>query len=194
MYEAPPRRVYSNPGLPPIVHTVPNRAEYRVMLEEDIRKARQLADTVIISWHWGLSPFQIHPGARAGDVEVMEYQKEMGHFAIDCGADIVIGHHSHEPQPIEVYKGKPILYSLGNFVHDLDDFHNRTLMAIMVRCRLRNGKIHRLSLLPGLIYGNGPPDFTLPSESTEVVNRIKEMSLPFGTRFDVGEEDIQVVI
>jgi len=52
----------------------------------------------------------------------MEYQKEMGHFAIDSGADMVIGHHSHQPQPIEVYQGKPILCSLANFVHDLAGF------------------------------------------------------------------------
>jgi poly-gamma-glutamate synthesis protein (capsule biosynthesis protein) len=38
----------------------------------------------------------------------MEYQKEMGRYAIDCGADMVVGHHPHEPQPIEIYKGKPI--------------------------------------------------------------------------------------
>ena len=185
---------YSHPGSPPIVHTVPDRAEHRDMLEEDIRKARKEADVVIMSWHWGLSPFQVQPGARAGDVEVMEYQKEMGHFAIDCGADLVAGHHSHEPQPIEVYKGKPILYSLANFVHDRYGFHDRTLMAILVRCLIHDGKIHRLSFVPGMLHGYGPPVFTWPSESPDVVNRMKEMSSPFGTQFEVGEEDVTVVL
>ncbi|MFC1870430.1 CapA family protein [Chloroflexota bacterium] len=193
LYEAP-TRVHSNPGLPPIVHTIPDRGEHRSALEEDIRAARQQADVVIVSWHWGLSPYQIYPDAGAGEVEVMEYQKEMGHFAIDSGADMVIGSHPHQPQPIEVYKGKPILYSLANFVHDLAAFRERTLMAILVRCLLRDGKIHRLSYIPGTIYGNGPPDFTRPSQSPDVVKRMSEMSLPFGTQFEVGEEDVSVVL
>ena len=193
LYEAP-ARVHSNPGLPPIVHTIPDRGEHRSALEEDIHTAREQADVVIVSWHWGLSPFQIYPNAKAGEVEVMEYQKEMGHFAIDSGADMVIGHHSHQPQPIEVYKGRPILYSLANFVHDLWGFRDRTLMAILVRCLLRDGKIHRLSYIPGMLHGNGPPNFTRPAQSTEVVKSISAMSSPFGTRFEVGEEDVAVVL
>lgn len=193
MYEAP-TRVHSNPGLFPIVHTVPDRGEHRAALEEDIRKTRELADVVIVSWHWGLSPNQVHPGAGPGEVEVMDYQKEMGHFAIDCGADMVIGHHPHQPQPIEVYKGKPILYSLANFVHDLAAFREATFMAIFTRCLIRDGKIHQLSFIPGTIQGNGPPVFAKPSEVPEVVDRMLEMSAPFGTRFEVGEEEITVVL
>jgi len=44
---------------------------------------------------------------------------------------MVVGHHPHEPQPIEIYKGKPILYSLANFVHDLGSFKHRKLMALL---------------------------------------------------------------
>ena len=193
LYE-PPERVHSNPGLLPIVHTVPDCGVHRAALEEDICLAREQADVVIVSWHWGLSPYQIYPNAGAGDVEVMEYQKEMGHFVIDCGADMVIGHHSHQPQPIEVYKGMPILYSQANFVHDLEGFRERTLMAIMVRCLVRDGKIHELSYIPGTIRGHGPPDFTRPAQSEEVVNRISEMSSPFGTQFEVREEEVAVIL
>src|SRR5919106_502444 len=193
LYE-PPARVHSNPGLLPIVHTVPDRGEHRLALEEDIRAAREQADVVIVSWHWGLSPYQIYPNAGAGEVEVMEYQQEMGHFAIDAGADMVIGHHSHQPQPMEVYHGKPILYSLANFVHDLGGFRERTLMAILVRCLISDGKIQRLSYVPGTIQGHGPPDFTRPSQSGEVVKRISEMSSPFGTQFEVGEEEVTLVL
>ncbi|MEE8443285.1 MAG: CapA family protein [Dehalococcoidia bacterium] len=193
IYEAP-IRVHSNPGLPPIVRTIPDRGEHRDALVEDITEARKQADVVIVSWHWGLSPYQVHPGAGAGEVEVMDYQKEMGHFAIDSGADMVIGTHPHQPQPIEVYKGKAIFYSLANFVHDLGTFGEMTLMAYLVRCLIRDGKIHRLSFVPGTIHGHGPPDFTRPSQSPEVVQRFKEMSAPFGTQFEVGEEDVTIVL
>jgi len=167
---------------------------HRAALEEDIRVAREQADVVIVSWHWGLSPYQIYPNAGAGELEVMEYQKEMGHFVIDCGADMVIGHHSHQPQHIEVYKGKPILYSLANFVHDLDGFREQSLMAILVRCLIADGKIYRLSFVPGVLRGHGPPDFARPSQAPEVVKRITYMSLPFDTRFEIGEEDVAVVL
>jgi len=44
------------------------------------------------------------------------YQKILARYAIDHGASVVIGHHPHVVQPIEFYKGKPIFYSLGNFI------------------------------------------------------------------------------
>jgi poly-gamma-glutamate synthesis protein (capsule biosynthesis protein) len=193
IYEAP-ARVHSNPGLPPIVHTIPDAGEHRTALEEDIRTARAQADVVIVSWHWGLSPDQVHPHAGPGDVEVMQYQKEMGRFSIDAGADMVIGHHSHQPQPIEVYKGRPIFYSLANFVHDLAGFRERTFMAFMLRCQLRDGKIHRVSFVPGMIQGHGPPEFGRPNERPEVVKRMLDMSTPYGTQFQVGAEDVNIVL
>jgi poly-gamma-glutamate synthesis protein (capsule biosynthesis protein) len=193
IYEAP-TQVFSNPGRPPIVHTIPDAGEYRTALQEDIEAARQQADVVIVSWHWGLSPYQVHPNAGPGEVDVMQYQKEMGRFSIDVGADMVIGHHSHQPQPIEVYNGRPILYSLANFVHDLAGFRERKLMAFLLRCQLRDGKIHKLSFVPGNIQGHGPPTYGRPSEVPDVVQRMIDMSAPYGTKFQVGGEDVEVVL
>ncbi|MFA5748100.1 MAG: AmmeMemoRadiSam system protein B [Candidatus Absconditabacterales bacterium] len=45
-------------------------------------------------------------------------QENLGKNLIDCGADVIIGHHPHVIQDIEIYKGKPIIYSLGNFLFD----------------------------------------------------------------------------
>lgn len=65
------------------------------------------ADIVIFTFHWG-EERQHYPNAT---------QKALGRFAIDSGADIVIGHHPHVLQGIEEYKGKKIVYSLANFVY-----------------------------------------------------------------------------
>ncbi len=77
--------------------------------------------------------------------------------------------HCHEGgtpiQHIEVYKGKLILYSLANFVHDLEGFREQSLMAILVRCLIADGKIHRLSFVPGVLRGHGPPDFARLSQA-----------------------------
>ncbi|RMF13860.1 MAG: CapA family protein [Candidatus Dadabacteria bacterium] len=70
-----------------------------------VRRARSQADLVIASFHWGAELMR----------EPKRYQRDLAHLAIDQGADIVVGHHPHVLQPIEWYRGRPILYSLGNF-------------------------------------------------------------------------------
>jgi len=60
---------------------------------------------VVVSFHWGAELM----------AEPKEYQPDLARLAIDRGASLVVGHHPHIPQPIDIYKGVPILYSLGNF-------------------------------------------------------------------------------
>lgn len=63
-------------------------------------------DLIIVSYHWGIER----------DYKQNEQQQELGRWSIDNGADLVIGHHPHVVQGIELYNGKYIVYSLGNFV------------------------------------------------------------------------------
>ena len=109
---------------------------------------------------------------------------------------MVAGHHSHVLQAIEVYKGKPILYSLGNFVHDLhyQKRPNHILLAMLVRCHFHDGKLQRLSFVPGLYKGNGPPDFFQPSQAPEIVKDIQKISARFDTRFEVSKDDVVVTL
>lgn len=65
----------------------------------------QGAQIVIVSFHWGIER-ENYPD---------ENQVNLAHSAIDHGADLVLGHHPHVLQGIEVYNGKNIVYSLGNF-------------------------------------------------------------------------------
>ncbi len=64
------------------------------------------ADLIIISYHWGIER----------EYNQNSTQENIAHYAIDNGADLVIGHHPHVLQGIEEYNGKYIVYSLGNFV------------------------------------------------------------------------------
>ena len=75
-----------------------------------IKAAREVdhADLVIPVPHWGLEN-KPHPE---------EYQRVLARSMIDAGADAVIGGHAHVTQTVELYKGRPIVYSLGNFVFD----------------------------------------------------------------------------
>ena len=76
----------------------------------DIKAAREVyhADLVIPMLHWG------HEMCEAPE----KSQKVLARKMIDAGADAVIGAHPHVVQTFDVYRGKPIIYSLGNFVFD----------------------------------------------------------------------------
>lgn len=94
------------PGTPPRIITVPYEKDVKA-LQDDIRKAKQQADAVILSIHWGL---------RHVPKTLCMYQQPVAHAAIDAGADLILGHHSHSIKAVEVYKGKVCFYSIGNFM------------------------------------------------------------------------------
>src|SRR5579871_6661408 len=75
-------------------------------MKDDITKARRLgADIVVVCCHWG----------QEKHTRLRWYQPTLAHLAIDAGADAVVCHHPHIWQQLEVYKGKPIAYAIGNF-------------------------------------------------------------------------------
>ncbi len=81
----------------------------------DIKRAREVhrADWVIVVPHWGWEYEKI----------ASSQQQTLAHLMIDSGADAVVGGHPHVTQNIEIYKNKPIIYSLGNFV--FNGFHDK---------------------------------------------------------------------
>lgn len=92
----------NRPGLPPAIITW---ADPRSLAEftGELRALRAEADVVVASHHWGL--FE----------DVLDYQVEIAHAAIDAGADVVMGHGPHYACAVEMYRGKPIFYGLGSF-------------------------------------------------------------------------------
>ena len=93
----PPNR----PGIPPVVITWADPV-YLAEFRKDIEVLRSQVDVLVASCHWGLGR------------EPMQYMTDIGRAAIDAGADVVMGHGPHYSLPIEVYKGRPIYYGLGN--------------------------------------------------------------------------------
>lgn len=101
-------------GAPEGVHTSPHAGDLDGNLQW-VRDARRQADWVLVSVH-------AHEMA-GGDVEgPAEFVTTFCRAAMDAGADAVLGHGPHLLRGIEIYKGKPIFYSLGNFI-----FQNETL-------------------------------------------------------------------
>jgi len=94
----PPNR----PGVPPLIVTWADAA-YLAEFRKDIAALRPQVDIVVASCHWGLGR------------EPLQYMTDIAHAAIDAGADVVMGNGPHYPLPVELYKGRPIFYGLGNF-------------------------------------------------------------------------------
>lgn len=74
-------------------------------LAVDIAALKGKVDRIVATFHWGV-PYVREPS---------EADRAKARFAVDCGADMVIGHHPHVVQPFEVYRGRAIFYSVGNF-------------------------------------------------------------------------------
>jgi poly-gamma-glutamate capsule biosynthesis protein CapA/YwtB (metallophosphatase superfamily) len=136
-------------------------------VREDIRRLRSRADVVVVSSHnrdrltgresaapaedgreTGRPPDLFSPiplGPRFSQAE--PYQKELAHAAIDAGADIVYGHGSHVVQGVEIYKGKPILYCVGNFAMDWIRMRPNK-EGLLVRVVVRDKAVQRVSFVP----------------------------------------------
>jgi poly-gamma-glutamate synthesis protein (capsule biosynthesis protein) len=101
-----------------------------------ISAAREQADWVIINIHWG-NEYQHNYNVT---------QQNIGHEFILSGADVIIGHHSHVVQGVEIYQNRPIFYSLGNFIFD-QYFSEDTQTGLGLKIILNENKL-TITLLP----------------------------------------------
>lgn len=85
---------------------------------EDIKKLKKEDCYVVVYPHWGIE--------RLNYVEPAD--RHHAHRMINAGADLIIGHHPHIIQQIEIYKGKTIIYSLGNFIFPQTYYGNKKLI------------------------------------------------------------------
>ena len=106
--------------------------ELKDMVAADIARAKQTCDVVTVSFHWG----------EELDYAPRSNQIMLGRAAIDAGADLVLGHHSHRINPIEYYKGRYIVYSLANCSFAGNNKPSDMFTFIFqVRFKLKDGEI-----------------------------------------------------
>jgi poly-gamma-glutamate synthesis protein (capsule biosynthesis protein) len=111
---------------------------YRIRLAETISLARRYARFVIISAHVGPNWGEPSPAMRA-----------LAHHLLDLGADLYWGHSNHTPQGIELYQGKAILYSTGDFIDDYAvDPTERNDLSFFFLLDIEDGHLVRLHLHP----------------------------------------------
>lgn len=161
------------PGVPLEALTIPDPGDVSAMTE-DVGLARSRADIVIVSWHWGIPIIAGHRG-------VLSYQRELGHAAIDAGADLVFGHHPHVLQGIEVYRGRAIIHSSSHFAFDAPIVHVEP-DSLLVDCAIEDRRLAQVGLRPVLFDEDRNPVVVDADTGREVIAKLERLSAPLGTR------------
>jgi len=137
----------------------------------------QKVDLIIITFHWGIE----------ATYKQTEKQEEVGRFAIDNGADLVLGHHPHRIQGIENYNDKYIVYSLSNFVFgghrnpsDKDSFiYQETFTFVNNKLNQRKVNIVPVSISGESNLNNYQPVVLDGAEKNRVIEKINQHSVNF---------------
>ncbi len=128
-------------------------------MRADVKAARTAgAEVVIIFPHWGT---EYDPTPFSG-------QQTLARAAIDAGADLVIGNHAHWAGAVEVYKGKPIWYALGNFVFD-QTWSIPTMEGITLELTFHGSKLVQARMRPHIILDKAQPNFLNPAGDGRMV-------------------------
>jgi len=201
---------------------LPAAADMR-MLADSVAKAKTQVDFLMVSFHqhWGgqegtgqgIIPPQ--PPARRTSIIAADLNAARNHVndgrklicraAVDAGADVILGHGNHVLNGVEIYKGKPILYSLGHFyIEGMKDgralpqfFFSPTMVAqiengwwleeqrwsAIARLFVQGGRVTRLDLVPVTmdIQKDGLPSFADDALSQRIVGAVQTLSKPLGT-------------
>ena len=149
-------------------------------LPERIRVTREAHPEalILVSMHWGEEYVTHAP---------REHQR-LSHAVIDAGANGVLGHHPHVLQPVEVYNGAPILYSMGNLVFDQRGLSKRRSALFTMEWRQiepKQWELHGLEILPVLLPGGQDGPSPAPADQAAIIlQSLEEGARAQGTRLE----------
>lgn len=140
------------------------------------------ADLIIVHTHWGVE-YDSSPNPR---------QQDIGRALVDAGADIIIGHHTHTLQPVEIYKGKVIFYSLGNFV--FDQGWSKTKDSVLAQFKVKEDDSQVIELIPMKIEEASPTHLTGPLADWNFNRMTKLLTKDLGDDVDWKTEGGKIII
>ena len=155
------------------------RAIDQAGLKAGIARARELADIVVVQFHWG-KEYERQPMADRG-VPTPDDPVAIGHEAIDWGADIVIGNHPHWYQGIEVYHGRLITYAHGNFVFD-QMWSEETREGVLGTYTFYGTQLVAASWKAVRSYDYGQPVFMNPTDGATALTTMEAASDQLASR------------
>ncbi|HHV98861.1 MAG TPA: CapA family protein [Clostridiaceae bacterium] len=151
----------------------PIKYEY---IKEDIANIESEVDILMVSLHWGVEE----------SFEILPSQVELAHDLIDSGADVILGHHPHQFQGMEVYKGKPIFYSLGNFIFDQNDPENQE--SFIVNMQFTGTKLTAISAAPVRTIDKIQVMPVSGDDAKQLLEREAKLSSKLGTEFRIEND------
>ncbi|NDH28152.1 MAG: CapA family protein [bacterium] len=120
------------------------------------------ADVVIVFPHWGLE-FQAHPTAS---------QRRFAKRAIEAGADMILGSHSHWASAMEIINDKPVFYSMGNFIFD-QNWSVETAQGLVIESTFAGSRLVSTRMLPTVILRQSQPNFVdVATDGVPIMNRV----------------------
>ncbi|ASC70086.1 Capsule biosynthesis protein CapA [Halomicronema hongdechloris C2206] len=134
-------------------------------IAEDIRALRDSVDWIVVNYRWQ---------AELAD-NPAHWQTNLARLAIDQGADVVVGHHPSQLQGAEVYKGRPIVYSLGDFIFEDGAQPDHDTAALKVSLRPRQMKVE---VVPITVHAGQPRQAT-GKAARDIWNAIEQASQEF---------------
>jgi hypothetical protein len=134
-------------------------------LRQAIAAARQVSDVVIAMPHWGPED---SPDPNAS-------QRALAKVAVDAGADLVVGNHTHVVQALEELDGVPVFYGLGNFVFD-QNWALDHMQGVILKVDFVGEQVAGYELIPTHVDFDGTVHLADPQEAGEIQQRIQEAS------------------
>jgi len=220
--EAGDRENEATVDLPGAPSNTPNAEDSRRILQS-IRDARQHADVVIVYQHnhvFGNRSFStIFTEGLPERLAPNPWLTKWTHEEIDAGADIVVMHGAPLLHGVEIYRGRPILYDLGNFIYNVPPTltyidEPMAWESVVASVQIQAKTVKSISLRPIVLnnIGDGQPDVRNPYTSNEflhtrglptaataaraayILQRVVDASKPFGTRIEIGGETATITV
>ncbi len=141
-------------------------------VEQAIRSLKRRVDYVVVCFHWGIEYTDVPIASQVAEA----------HAAIDAGADLVIGHHPHVLQGVQLYHGRLIAYSLGDLV--FDHYSVATGQTVLVDAELRPHGV-RVTLIPVYASANGIPAVVTGAAARGILVHMRRLSAALGTRVTI---------
>jgi poly-gamma-glutamate synthesis protein (capsule biosynthesis protein) len=155
--------------LEPIAFAGEDTPGIAVLNEDNLRSAiaaaREVADVVIVMPHWGPE-----------DVPIPNYsQRDLAQIAVEAGADLVVGNHTHVVQAIQEIDGVMVFYGLGNFIFD-QDWARDHQQGVILLVTFQGTELVDYQLIPTHVDGDGRVHLAGELEAAEILTRIEEAS------------------
>ncbi|MDR7521577.1 MAG: CapA family protein [Armatimonadota bacterium] len=184
------------PGIAPFVETRAWPGDVEAVVAA-VGAARRQADACVVGIHWGV------PNGWVAQFQdpLATYQRPLARELVRAGADVVVGHHPHVLHGIEMLDGRPVFYSLGNFVfHTLrvgaqpalrrpdPPYSWRSLRSpvnldsAVALVTLDAGRVAAIQIVPLVLNGVGDPELATGADATRILAALGALSEPLGTR------------